>query len=949
MNEVKFQKRYKENGAAVVELDRGYNIKKVELSVTENYTGTIFVRYAQNGITSNLILFSKTADGKKTAEFTVGQAVSATHIYVFTPEGVDVENIKIYDEPEDEKTVLYPAYKDYDLKENYYLDTVTVFIPSEGYCKYFVYTSLDGKDFTLLAEKTDSSPCDPKKGDVFDAKGREARIIRVQIIYNSDSVEAVFGDVKFEGKKSGTPIKQRPKIDIPDFKDSEYNVEITPLDTINEVLGIVERRIGAEYKNWFTFVLHENPVEGHNFDYFELSQKGDKIEIKGNCGVSLAAGLNYYLKYYCKVNISQVGDQVKMPEKIVPVTNVVFKETKAKIRYSYNYCTLSYSMAFWGEKEWRRELDWLALNGVNVVLDATAQEEVWRRFLTELGYTYGEIKKYIAGPAYYAWAYMANIFGFGGPVHDNWFSERTLLARKNQLIMRKLGMQPILQGYSGMVPIDITAHCPEAEVIPQGTWGSFARPYMLKTTSQTFKDFAQKFYKAQAEVYGNYCVYYATDPFHEGGNTAGMNIRNIASEVLNALLKFNKDAIWIIQSWEGNPKSELLAGLDDVGNGKEHALVLDLYAEKLPRYKEGRAGNSSYGYSKEFDSTPWIYCMLNNFGGRCGLHGHLDNMSKGIPEAFNQCTHIKGIGITPEASENNPVLYDFLFECIWQNNADEDLAEINLSDWLSHYCERRYGGKSEYCEKAWEILKNTVYKAELNNLGQGAPESIVNARPDLNIKAASTWGNAIISYDKAELEKSAALLLKDYELLKGSEGYIYDITVLLQQVLSNKAQDYYYEMVDAFCRADLERFKMNSQSFLKIADCMETVTGSSRYCMLGKWIEAAKALAENHDDFSKRLYEFNAKALITTWGAYNQARSLHDYSNRQWSGLIGSFYIPRWQHWIENRIKELENKPCEKDSDWFSWEWDWVWQNTKYPTEPNGIDLSSLGKEILEQ
>ena len=87
-----------------------------------------------------------------------------------------------------------------------------------------------------------------------------------------------------------------------------------------------------------------------------------------------------------------------------------------------------------------------------MVLDATAQEEVWRRFLGKLGYEHEDIKDYIAGPAYYAWAYMANLSGFGGPVHDSWFEERTELARENQLIMRKLGMQPVLQGYSGMVP-----------------------------------------------------------------------------------------------------------------------------------------------------------------------------------------------------------------------------------------------------------------------------------------------------------------------------------------------------------------------------------------------------------------------------------------------------------------------------------------------------------------
>ena len=32
---------------------------------------------------------------------------------------------------------------------------------------------------------------------------------------------------------------------------------------------------------------------------------------------------------------------------------------------------------------------------------------------------------------------MANLSGFGYPVHDSWFEERTELARKNQLIMRK--------------------------------------------------------------------------------------------------------------------------------------------------------------------------------------------------------------------------------------------------------------------------------------------------------------------------------------------------------------------------------------------------------------------------------------------------------------------------------------------------------------------------------
>ena len=638
-----------------------------------------------------------------------------------------------------------------------------------------------------------------------------------------------------------------------------------------------------------------------------------------------------------------------MPDSIVPVKGVVFKETKARVRYSYNYCTLSYSMAFWGEKEWRDELDWLALNGVNVVLDATAQEEVWRRFLTSIGYSHAEVLKFIAGPAYYAWAYMANLSGFGGPVHDSWFADRTELARKNHLAMRKLGMYPCLQGYSGMVPNNITEHFPDIDIIPQGTWCSFDRPTMLRTTSPVFKEFAEKFYKAQKEVYGDYSKYFATDPFHEGGNVSDMSPKEISFEVLSAMLKANKDAVWVIQSWQNNPTSELLAGLDLIENGKQHALILDLYAEKYTNYTKGHEGNPAHGYSAEFDKTPWVYCMLNNFGGRLGLHGHLDNLALWIPKAFNEADYVAGIGITPEASFNNPVLYDFLFESVWRDSADEKMEVIDLEEWICDYAERRYGVKSKLANKAWKILLDTVYKAELNNKGQGAPESIVNARPTFESRPASSWGNAAICYDKELLKNVAKLLLSDYDLLKDSKGYQYDLITILQQILSNTAQDVHLEMVAAFKDANLSEFKNKADRFLQIADLMDLVTSGSEYYMLGRWVNQAKALAQNTDDFTKMLYKLNAKSLITTWGSFNQCETggLHDYSNRQWSGLIKDFYKPRWERWVDNRIKELENKPFEEKINWFYWEWYWVRKDTEYDGVPKELDLIAISKEIL--
>ena len=846
----------------------------------------------------------------------------------------------------------YPAYADIDLGANYYLDSVEVYTPASGYSQYTIYTSLDGRDFDKLAEKVTRDQANPETGESFDAKGVEARIVRVYLEYNSAETAAVINEVRVMGTASGTPIQSLPAINVVDFADSSYaDLTVTAADTYAEVFGIIERRLGAEYKSWFTLELADSES---GYDYFELSTQGGKVKVKGNDGVSLATGINHYLKYYCNVHLSQVGDQAVMPETAPAIDGTVHQETKAKVRYSYNYCTLSYSMAFWGEPEWRNELDWLALNGVNVVLDATAQEEVWRRFLGKLGYTHQEAKDYIAGPAYYAWAYMANLSGFGGPVHDSWFEERTELARKNQQIMRALGMQPVLQGYSGMVPTDITSKATGnyaltgSDIIAQGSWCSFQRPAMLRTTSAAFDKYAALFYQCQKEVYGDTSDYYATDPFHEGGNTGGMNAREISKEVLTSMLDADENAVWIIQAWQGNPTTALLNGLDDVPGGAQHALVLDLYAEKTPHNQE--TGNS-YGDTKEFDETPWLFCMLNNFGGRLGLHGHLDNLAKNIPIAFNNGKHIAGIGITPEASVNNPVLYDFLFETIWQDDATQPLAAIDLDTWLDSYAQRRYGTASESANAAWDILKDTVYKASLNNLGQGAPESVVNARPALNIQAASTWGNAVVSYDKVLLEDAAELLLEDYDILSTSEGYLYDVANVLQQVLSNSAQEYQKKMTAAYNSRNLEAFQQNAEVFLEIIDYMETVTATSEYFLLGRWVEQAKALGKNADDFTRELYEFNAKALVTTWGSYNQAESggLKDYSNRQWSGLIGDFYKTRWERWIDARINELSGKAYESSINWFQWEWEWVRSNTVYTTEATPADLETLGYEILEK
>lgn len=837
-------------------------------------------------------------------------------------------------------SVLYPAYAQIDLEGCFHLTKVVVHTPAQGASLFDVYASLDGVDFTRIAQKMEELPC-PPEGEAFEVDC-EARFLRVRVTYNSASDGAILCGIEAYGEPSGQACEPAAFVPPADVEQSAYHVPITQEDTLREVRELIAYTVGEARADWFTLRLAENERKPGR-DYFILSNETGKIAITGRTGVCLAVGFHHYLKYFCNAHVSQMSMQVNLPEAPVPVGEIVRRETPFQTRYSYNYCTLSYTMAFWGEAQWKRELYWLAMNGVNLVLDITAQEEVWRRFLGALGYSHMECKDFIAGPAYYAWAYMANISGFGGPVHDNWFAARTRLARRNHLMMRRLGMQPVLQGYSGMAPSDINQKVPDAKVISQGLWNGFPRPAMLKTTTDAYRRLAQLFYRCQREVFGDVSHYYATDPFHEGGRNGGMSPKKMARFVLDEMLKNDPESVWVIQSWGENPSKSLLQGLR---GRKEHALVLDLYAEARPHWETWAGG--------EFDNTPWLWCMLNNFGGRMGLNGHMDTVASEVARAANTAKCMAGIGITPEATFSNPVLFDLFFETVW-SDTPEHLPPIEPDMWLAQYVRRRYGAESEAAMESFRLLRKTVYNPSLNHNGEGAPESVVNARPAFEIRSASSWGTAVIGYDKHEFERAVRLLLEDYDALKQSDGYLFDLADCLKQMLSNTAQEYHHTMVQAYREKNLTVFDDYSARFFQLISLTEQVLGTRREFLLGTWLRGAQKLAEEADDFTRDLYEFNARALITTWGAIRQANEggLRDYSNKQWAGLTHDFYRPRWEKWIALRRAELtggqKDRRSEKEQaeDWFHMEWKWVLGRNPYPAEVNGLDLKELAQQAL--
>lgn len=827
----------------------------------------------------------------------------------------------------------YPKYVDIDLMANYDLSKIHVYMPS-GTWAYKVYGSLDGVSFDEIAsfEKAKVSG----DGEVFELKDKTYRIIRVNVLYSTTSSwgSSSIREVKVYGAKSDTAvIPTRETLEFTSYEEwmkSKYNVELKDgytvedtykeSDTIEAVQGIVTRILGDKYNDWFVFDVVESSNDN---DYYEISMDGEKVKIIGNEGVSIATGLNYYLKYYCNVHVSQQTEQVKMPEKVVKVEKTIRTESPYEVRYAYNYCTLSYTMPFYGYEEWQRELDYLALSGVNVILDTTATEAMWVMYLQQFGYTADEAKNFVCGYAYKAWWLMGNLENYGGTVSDSWIIDTLELARTNQRFMTVLGIQPCLQGFMGTLPTtfediadktlkdkgysDITPY-----MVAQGTWSGFTRPPLLKTTYDGYKELADTFYDVQKYIYGDITDYYAGDLAHEGGVIpSDLSRSGMTAEILNYMMDNDEDAVWIIQCWWGNPEKAVLEGFGE--NREDHVLVLDLNATIDLNYKN----TTSWG-GKEWNNTSWVFCMLDNYGGRPGMHGELVSMMEEIVKAKNTASHMKGIGLVAEGTQMNPIVQELLWEMAWRDET------FDMDEWVKQYCRRRYGIESESIEKAWDILLDTAYGYEGSH--DFNINSLVNMRPSFTPSAIS--GSYTLDYEPELLEEALGYFMEDFQELSKTETYIYDLVDLMKQVVSNSMVAYFKTLVEAYNTEDMASFTKMKDKFLSAIILLDEICQYEVDSTIGEWVGRVddwckSSKTSDYDDYSIEMMKINAKAIITTWSS----KPLLNYAYRQYSGLLLDYHYKTWEAWL-TALENGTTQPSDKQI--FDMAWDFVISDGEY-------------------
>jgi len=694
------------------------------------------------------------------------------------------------------------------------------------------------------------------------------------------------------------------------------------------VAGELLQRLIPDHRDAFVFEWIE---ADSGRDVFEIESLHQQIVIHGNNAVSMAMGLNWYLKYKAHADISLFGTQLNLPPELPPVREKIRRVSREKYRYMLNYCSFGYTMAWYDWDQWENLIDWMALNGINMPLAVTGQEAVWREVGLHLGVD--DLTDFFAGPPYLPFSWMGCLDSWGGPLPQNWIDSHTELQKKILARERELGMTPVLQGFTGHIPPAFVKKYPHSNVqkIKWIEWET----YILDPLDPLFKKIGALFLEEQEKLYGTDHLY-AADSFIEMTPPSGETdyLRDLARAILAGMTGQDPQAVWVLQGWTFfNQKQfwtpeRLETFLTAIPN--EHIILLDLFCEQTEMWNQTRA----------FYGKPWLWCNIQTFGATVDMHGPLNRINKRLERARISTERGEriGLGFVNEGFEGNPLVYEYLTELAWHDRA------VNLEKWLADYVLARYGLPDENLHKAWTCLLESVY----SDWPRSGTFQSVNRFPRLNLPDGPP-------FDTKKTAQAWQLMIGAADKFKDTKTFAYDLVSMGIQVLADYSYRIQKDMLRAFADRNLPEFDRTSVQFLTLFDDSEQLASTHRQFLLGSWLADARRWGETAAEQDRQ--EWNARRILTVWGSGNNIR---DYSRRNWSGMFSTFYRPRWEKFIEAMKYALitgtvfdEDKTTQTLLDW---ERAWTEKIEVLPVEAQGdyLEVSrslwdKYGSQLLSQ
>ena len=673
------------------------------------------------------------------------------------------------------------------------------------------------------------------------------------------------------------------------------------------------QRVLAGHAN--DFIVKEIPSE-KGLDVFEVEAQKGKIILRGNNGVSIATAFNWYLKETAHLSYDwQAIKPLAIPDDLPLPTAKIHKTCSANQRFFNNTCTFGYTFAYWNWEQWQRFIDWMAMNGVNRPLMLAGQEAVWLEVWKSFGMADADIRSYFSAPAHLPWHRMANMDKWGGPLPSGYIDGQKKLQQQILQRSRELGMKPILSAFAGHVPAQLKALRPSAKIsqIAPG-WGGMDAAYatsFLDPTDTLFGEIQKRFLKEQQKLYGTDHLYSA-DPFNEitPPSWEPDYLARVGKTIYETMAGADKDAIWYQMSWTFyfDPthwtQPRLSAMIHAVPWGK--LVFLDYVCEEEEYFRK----------SENFYGVPFIWCYLGNFGGNTHLVAPIKKVVGRLGD-LPLTTNCVGVGSTLEGLNVNPEIYEMVLEMPWRGD-----ETVNADTLITRYAERRGVANDDAVMGGWQMLRQNVLVDSAVGIWNHCV--VFQVSPVMNLTKRFWSTNPGIPYANIDLAIALNRMFHANADSRKSDAYQFDVVNLTRQVLGNYGTVLHTRMMEAYYRKDQTAFRRYSDEFIQLGLEIDSLLATRHEFLLGKWLADARSWGATPAE--KEYYERDAREIITTW--HKAGGGLTDYSNRQWNGLLRSYYLPRWKEFISRLDNTLSTDKAFDDKAFAAWcssfEQNWV-------------------------
>lgn len=693
------------------------------------------------------------------------------------------------------------------------------------------------------------------------------------------------------------------------------NLKSVDNSQVREAAGVIARVL-PDRAGKFQLELVE---KAGSDDVFEIEPGHGKIVIRGSSGVAICRGFNYYLKNYCHCSYNwRCGNNLNINGALPSDFKKIRKTSPYRYRYIFNYCTFSYSMAFWNWQQWEKMIDWMSMNGINMPLAPMGQELVWQRVYKKLGLNEEDLKDFFVGPAYNAFGRMGCIDGFGGPLPQSRIESENILQKKILQRERSLGMTPVLQGFTGHIPSTLVRKDPGLK-FSKLKWIDFPETYLLDWQDPLFDKIAEDFISEQTSEYGTDHLY-AIDQFIEMEPASGDTtyLGNMSRKIFSGINSSDPEGKWVVQTWPfrltdfwNNDRTK--AYFDAVPD--DRMIALELMGEYWP-LTGWHKHDGWYG-------KPWVWSVISNFGDNVSMFGGLTQIVENFGKALSGegRGNLSGMGMMMEGLDYNPVTYSLISDLMWEDQVPD------LREWERNYLLSRYGKLNDSIVIGWDHIFKFYYTQ--SGLFEVNP---ITKRPFLAKEDILPSQDAV---------SAARYLIRASNDFGNIDAFRFDLVNLFREVFGQYAGHLLYEITRSYTKRDIKEFDSSVNEFIALSEKMEKLLATREEFLFGKWIADCRKNAINKSE--EKLYEWNARAIITTWGG----RVLYGYAIKDWAGLYTSYYLPKWNMLFKEMrgdivgLKKLDFDKFMKDL--VAWEDNWITLHDKdnlAEPEGNSIDLA---------